>query len=973
MIEQESGAETSVRITLLGGFAVRAGTRDIAPEAWRLSKARSLIKLLALAPAQRLPRDQVLDALWPDFTPEAAQNNLHTTLAAVRRVLAPEGSLHLREGLLTLGTTLPLRIDVAEFEAAALRAQRSGHPAQYQEALGHYGGDLLPEDRYEDWLTARREALRATYQGLLFTLAELQQQAGAEADAIGTLRRLLADDPLHEAAHMVLMRLYAGQGQQALAIRQYQTLRAALEAQLDAEPSAAVRRLYADIVTDRVAPRRAAPERDADEQPPRPKHNLPAALSSFVGRQREIGEIGELLAGVGHDVAPAPPRLITLIGIGGMGKTRLSLAVAGAAAARYVDGAWFVDLAPLRDPALVVGTVAAVLGVRERSGQQPLATLCAALAARHLLVVLDNCEHLLPAVREVAEGLLRGCPRVQILATSRERLQVAGEVAWAVPPLALPSLAPGGIEALEGSTAARLFIDRVRERQPQFALTAENARAVAAICRRLDGLPLALELAAARTTVLTVQQLADRLDNALGLLTTRERTLPERQQTLRATLDWSYNLLPPEEQLLLARLSVFAGGCTLAAIEAVADADPLAILDGLHTLGDQSLLQRQETPENEARFRMLELVREYAQGRLAATGEEEPTRARHADYFVKLAEANLDHIAWQRRLLAEEANLRAVLRWATTRRDVALGLRLVNALVPFWANRGAYREGHDWIGRLLALAEHAPPDPPLSPLLLAHTFYGATILTWQSGDPVNARRYVEEALARYRALDERPAIARSLRLLANVTLITGQHEAAERLLDEAEALLRANGASNDLAMVLNSRGELLRSVYGDYAGAEAHYREALALLRTDGLAHWVATLLSNLAATVLRRGGTNEALCLLRESLELRLALRNQRGIALCLEGCGSIAVVLGRFTQAARCFGAADQLRLTIDSPRTSDPADEAEYRHYVALARTQTDPAAWEAALLAGRGLTLDEAITEALAMSGEPARRA
>ena len=971
MTEQESGAGASMQITLLGGFAVRAGTRTIAPEAWRLSKARSLIKLLALAPAQRLPRDQVLDALWPDFAPEAAQNNLHTTLAAVRRALAPEGSLHLREGLLTLATTLPLRIDVAEFEAAALRAQRSGDPAQYQAALAHYGGELLPEDRYEDWLTARREALRATYQGLLFALAELQQQAGAETDATGTLRRLLADDPLHEAAHMALMRLYAGQGQQALAIRQYQTLRAALEAQLDTEPSAAVRRLYAAIVTDRVTPRRAAPERDAGEQPPRPKHNLPAALSSFVGRQREIGEIGDLLAGGGHEAAP--PRLITLIGIGGMGKTRLSLAVAGAAAARYADGAWFVDLAPLRDPALVVGTVASVLGVRERSGQPPLATLCEALAAKHLLMVLDNCEHLLPAVREVAEGLLRGCPRVQILATSRERLLGAGEVAWAVPPLALPSLATDDVETLAGATAARLFIDRVRERLPQFALTAENAPAVAEICRRLDGLPLALELAAARTTVLTMQQLADRLDNALGLLTTRERTLPARQQTLRATLDWSYTLLPPDEQRLLARLSVFAGGCTLAAIEAVADAEPLALLDGLHTLGDQSLLQRQETPEGEARFRTLELVREYAQERLAASGEVAATRARHADYFLQLVETRLDQIVWQRQVLAEEDNLRAALRWATTRQDVALGLRLVNALVPFWANRGAYREGHDWIGRLLALAEQAAPDPPLAPLLLAHTFYGATILTWQSGDFANARRYIEEALARYRALDERPAIARSLRLLANVTLITGQHEAAGRLLDEAESLLRASGASNDLAMVLNSRGELLRSVYGDYAGAEAHYREALALLRADGLAHWVATLLSNLAATVLRRGGTTEALRLLRESLELRLALRNQRGIALCLEGCGSIAVALGRFTQAARCFGAADQLRLTIDSPRTSDPADEAEYRHYVALAQTQTDPATWEAALVAGRGLTLDEAITEALAMSGEPAHEA
>jgi len=977
MTKRDPAARAAIHFQLLGGFTVRAGDRTIAPEAWRLSKARSLVKLLALAPGQRLGRDRVLDALWPDFTPETAQNNLYTTLAAARRALEPEATVRLRDGVLALETTLPLTVDVVAFEEAARQTDRSRDPADYLAALAHYGGELLPGDLYEDWVTARREPLRATYRRLLFALAGLQQERGASDAALATLERLIAEDPLHEEANMALMRLYAARGQRTLAIRQYQTLRTALADQLDAEPSSAVRRLYAVIATGRAEPVRRArevpPPGEAERQRPA-RHNLPAALTSFVGREQEVATVAGLLTG--SPAAPVPrPRLVTLLGIGGTGKTRLALAVAREALDTYPEGVWFVDLAPLRDPALVLTTTATVLGVREGGGQAPLAALIDALRERRALVVLDNCEHLLSAVQELAEALLRGCANLQILATSRERLHVAGETAWPVPPLAAPSpqLHDGDPAALAQVPSVRLFLDRVRQHRPNLALTGENVQAVAAICRRLDGLPLALELAAARTAILSLDQLATRLGNALALLAARERGRPERQQTLRATIDWSYSLLTPDEQQLLAQLAVFEGGCTLAAIEAIADADALLLLDSLSALDDHGLLHRHDTAVGEPRFRMLELVREYASEQLTARGEEPTVRARHADYFLGLAEAesSMGQIAWQRMVLAEEDNLRAALRWAIAASERQIALRLGNALVSFWTTRGAFREGRGWLDAMLEISSADPTTAaPRSPLR-AQVLYGAVVLAWQSGEAEAAQRYGEQALAEFRALNDRRAVARTLRLLASVAMIAGQNDLVRQYLDEAEALLRALGDRRDLATVLNSRGEVARFLDGDYRLAEDLYREALALARAEGTAHWVATMLGNVAVVALRRGGSNEALRLLREGLELRLELRHQRGIAICLELSGAVAVTLGRFAQAARFYGAAEQLRRAINSPRTSDPADEAEHQHYLVLARSQADPAAWASDWAAGATLPLDQMLTEALVMSGTPAQ--
>jgi predicted ATPase len=525
--------------------------------------------------------------------------------------------------LLALIPPGPLWIDVEAFEAAAAAARRTQDAQAYAAAAALYGGDLAPEDRYEDWAANRREALHVLYLALLLELARLYEARGEQARAIETLQRVIACDPAHEQAHAALMRAYALAGQRQQALRQYQQLRAALQRELDAEPDPATQQLHQEILAGRYAgelPLTAVPSPSRGgasplgtgfpqsgmegsvggqliaplppgERAPRgglpqsgtegkPKHNLPSAVTSFVGREREMETVRQLLAST---------RLLTLHGAGGCGKTRLALEVAATLRAEYTDGVWLVELAPLADPVLVPQAIAAALGVREEAGRPLLDTLRDTLRPKHLLLLLDNCEHLLPGCATVAGSLLRACPRLRLLATSREALRIAGETTWRVPSLTLPTLPSGefGMRNVEWGTGAqhsafriphadlaqseamRLFADRAAAAAPGFALTSQNAPVVAQVCRQLDGLPLAIELAAARVRVLSVEQIAARLDDHFRLLTGGSRTAPARQQTLQATVDWSYDLLTASERTLFHRLSVFAGGFTLEAAEAV--------------------------------------------------------------------------------------------------------------------------------------------------------------------------------------------------------------------------------------------------------------------------------------------------------------------------------------------------------------------------------------------------------------------
>jgi DNA-binding SARP family transcriptional activator len=526
--EERPGRETeAVRVWVLGGFRVSVGSRTIADDAWRLRKAAALVKLLALAPGHRLHREQIMDHLWPDSGKSAASNNLRKTLHVARRTLNPTGdSLHLvsQDRSLVLAPVGDLWVDVDAFEEAAAIARGSRDPSAYRAALDLYGGEPLPGDRYEEWAEEPRDSLRETYLSLVLGLARLHEERGEYEMGIESLQRAVAEEPGSEEAHVGLMRLFALSDRPTQALVQYERLGEALSGRLDTGPSREAGRLR-----DEIAGRRFPPTQDVslsqEELLASNEHNLPAPRTSFVGREREMREVKRELA---------MTRLLTLIGAGGTGKTRLALEVARDSVGAYVDGVWLVELASLSEEALVPLAVASALDVREQPGRPLEDTLVDMLRHKQMLLVLDNCEHLVDSVAHSLDTLLDSCPRLKVLATSRVALGLAGEAIWRVSSLSTPDTdrlpAPEEMTQYDG---VRLFLVRARLRSPSFELTRENALAVAEVCRKLDGIPLAIELATARVDTLSVGQISEKLDDALGLLSIGGRTVAPRQRTLR--------------------------------------------------------------------------------------------------------------------------------------------------------------------------------------------------------------------------------------------------------------------------------------------------------------------------------------------------------------------------------------------------------------------------------------------------------
>jgi non-specific serine/threonine protein kinase len=553
--------------------------------------------------------------------------------------------------------------------------------------------------------------------------------------------------------------------------------------------------------------------------------HLPLVLTSFVGRERERAEVARLLA---------ETRLLTLTGVGGVGKTRLALEAARAALADYPDGTWLVELAALVDPALVPHTIAVALGVVEHPGRPLNETLAAWLAGKRLLIVLDNCEHLLDVCASLADALLRVAPGLAILATSREPLRIAGETAWPAPPLTLPDLQTlPSLDDLPRSEAVRLFIDRATAARPDFRLTPENAVAVAQLCVRLDGLPLAIELAAARVRSLPPAELAARLGRRFQLLTGGSRAALPRHQTLRAALDWSYDLLAEDERRVLRRLSVFAGGATIAAAEAVCVGDGLApadVLPLLLRLVERSLVLA-EPAGDEARYRLLETVRQYAGERLEEAGEETTTRDRHAAWGLALAEQaepalhTAEQLLWQARLDAEHDNLRAALAWSLDQ-DREAGLRLAGWPWPYWRGRRHYSEGRRWLERLLDRTR-APTRWRAKALL------GVGQLAFEQGDSITAHARLDEGLALSRGLAEPRLVAWALRDLAHVHIDLGDLARARVEVEEGLTLCRTLGEPADLAATLITLGRIHKRD-GTYQRARAVLDEGLALARLVG-------------------------------------------------------------------------------------------------------------------------------------------
>jgi predicted ATPase/class 3 adenylate cyclase len=603
-------------------------------------------------------------------------------------------------------------------------------------------------------------------------------------------------------------------------------------------------------------------------------HNLPRQLTTFIGREPQMAEVKQLLA---------TTSLLTLTGSGGCGKTRLALQVAAELLEEYADGVWLVELAALADPALLPQTVAAALGLREEPNRPLTATLVDYLRPKSLLLVLDNCEHLLTACAQLADTLLRAAPHLRVLASSREGLGIAGELTYRVPSLSLPdprSLPP--VERLAEYEAVSLFLDRARFSRPGFSLTPQNAAAVAQICQRLDGIPLAIELAAARVRALPVEQIAARLDDRFRLLTGGSRTALPRQQTLRALIDWSYNLLSEGEQTLLRRLSVFSGGWTLGGAEAVGAGAVVAaweVLDLLTSLVDKSLVAYDEQG-GEGRYRLLETVRQYARDRLLEAGEAAAVRTRHLEFFLNWAEQGPGH----ERLEAEHDNLRAALGWSGAQGQGEAGLRLGGALWGFWEMRGYWREAREYVAGLLAL-----PGAEARTAARALALQRGGWLAWRQGDYGTARALLEESLAISREHGDKRDIAKSLTGLGNVAHDQGDYGTAQALLEESLTIFREIGDKWSIARSLASLGRVAGD-QGDYGTARALIEESLAIFRESGDKAGISWSLLGLGSVALSQGDSGAARVLLEESLAIFRERGHKLGIAWSLTILGNVA-----------------------------------------------------------------------------------
>jgi predicted ATPase/class 3 adenylate cyclase len=725
-------------------------------------------------------------------------------------------------------------------------------------------------------------------------------------------------------------------------------------------------------------------------------NNLPQQVTSFIGREKAMAELEALLA---------KTRLLTLTGAGGAGKTRLSLQVAATALDDFPDGAWLIELAPLADPALVPQTVASVLGLREEPGKAITQTLTEHLKTRQLLLLLDNCEHLLAAGATLADTLVRQCAGVKILATSREALGIQGEQTYRVPSLSLPDrkdlATPATLSTYE---SVRLFIDRGLAVRPDFQVTNQNAPALASVCCRLDGIPLAIELAAARVRTLAVEEIDRKLGERFRLLTGGSKTALPRQQTLRALIDWSYELLHEPEQRLLQRLSVFAGGWTLEAAEAVCaceGVDKGDVFDLLSSLSDKSLVTGEQT-EGHTRYGLLETVLEYAREKLTESGGEQAIRQRHRDYFLSLAQEARPKLLgpetaeWLQRLEDEHENLRAGFEWSLQETASGADLRFCGLLQRFWTIRGPYSEGRDWCTRALGKTGGEEPTAQRAgalhvagelayfqgDYLCARTQYEASLailrqlgdrrgiavsllssgtVAFEQGDYAAARSFYEQSLVIARELGDRSVIASILGNLGDLDLGEGRIASARTLLEESLAIRRSLGDLGGIAASLGMLGNV-SFADGDLVSARKLHEESLALGRKLGDRIGTGTSLGNLGNVAIERHDYPVARALHEESLAIRRQLGDWQGIADSLEGLAAVASAPVGSLRAARVWGAAARLREEVGAPlpRIELPV----YERRVAAARVALgDDAAFDRAWQEGRALTLEQAIELAL----------
>jgi predicted ATPase/DNA-binding SARP family transcriptional activator/Tfp pilus assembly protein PilF len=865
-----------LHIALAGRVAVE--TDGAALDAGGLGRLGRVALAYLVAERHRpVTRDELAEVLWGDHLPRSWETSLRGVALRLRGLLGAAGlvptealtsaygcwQLQLPAATVVDVETVP--VDLARAEQALAEGRAEGARTLAEGAAAVAGRGFLPEAA-GPWVERRQAELRELHQRALETAADAAADAGDWAGALHLAEEAVEVAPLRESAYLRLMKAHAGAGNRGEALRAYERCRRVLAEELGVSPSPSTEAAYVALLGEE--PEGPAPAPTPQETP---GPGLPLPLTRLVGRDDELAAIEKALAGA---------RLLTLTGTGGVGKTRLALAAAADLAGGYADGACFVELAPLADPALLPQQVLTALGLREETGQPPAATLVAHLRARHVLLVLDNCEHLVASAATLVESVLRACPRVAVLATSREPLGVPGEATWRV-----PSLSPAG--------AMALFTERAQGVRPDFVVTETTAPALAQLCRRLDNIPLAIELAAARTSALSVEEIAERLDDRFRLLSGGARTAVPRQQTLRAMVDWTYDALSDAERRVFDRLAVFGSSFDLEAAEqVVGDNEVLDVLTGL--VNKSLVVAERPGAGGRTRYRLLETMRLYARERLAESGDASEVRTRHLARAVAIAtEAQAavdgpDQAAVLDRLEAEHDDLRVALAWGTSGGDPEPALRLAVALGRFWEVRGHLSEGRSWLEG--ALAAGGGGDLPG---LRAAALNSAAVLAQHQGDYNASRGLYEHSLALRRRLDDRLGTAAALVGLGNLAALQGRLDAARDLFSESLAIGRDLDHDRVVAASLTNLGWVAHG-RGDLRGARAMYEEALDVRRRQGDGHGTAMVLANLGDLALQQGDLGTSHALHTEGLDLRRRLGDRSGVADSLAALGKVALAWG-------------------------------------------------------------------------------
>lgn len=977
------------RLTVLGPFSLVYNGQPIDITSWR-PRPLALLRLLAVAAGLRRTRDEVIDLLWPDSSPDAGSANLRDVIRLIRKALDGAPLVLLRQGWVGLNPAYQWEVDLVRFEELADEA--GDDPVRLEAALSLLQGPPLPEDRYADWAAPLRERIERRWRRLCVQVIDHHRSQGAAPRALAWAERWLAQDPLDEAALQHVIALLDAVGQRPEALRRARQFAGRLAEELGVAPAPETEALVERIRLGADRTEQSAVTALPASPNASPSVPLPVQATSFIGRGREIGEVADLLRR--DDV-----HLLTLTGPGGIGKTRLAVRVAGDAADAFPDGVAFVPLASLVDPDHVGGMVAAALGVKEAGGTSITQATMQYLRHRRMLLLLDNFEHLLPAASYVAH-LIAECPRLRILVTSRALLQLSAEHRYEVPPLPVPATDPlVDAAALERQDAVALFVDRARAVQDRFALADTNVSAVCAICRCLDGLPLAIELAAARVRLFPPQALLQQLASRLGLLVGGSRDRPARHQTLRGTIDWSYQLLSPSEQRLFADLGVFAGGCDLAAAAAVCNVDgTLDMVEELTALVDKSLVR--QVGEQEPRFSLLETIREYAAEKLAGMGGRDAIRRRHAEHFLALAREIEPALTGPRqgaclaRVDTELDNLRAALAWLLEQDRVEEELCLAGDLYWFWLVRGHCSEGRRWLEDGLARRAHLAPDARAAAL------WALGGIAIQQGDHERVASPLAEALALFRALGDDAGSARTLNLLGVAAWRQGEYAQAIALYEEGLRLATDLGDQRERAFALvnlgiavyrqgdravgrkhltdalalnRMRGDRYSTLHalinlgydstlrGELGEAETMFEEVLATARGLGMKRFIAYALENLGTVSTLQGNHDRAAAQLRETLQLGREMGDQYLLVYALGDLAKLEVARGRPARAARLGGAVAGLQKQLGI--TMAPAENQDRDQVLDRAREDLGEARFRRAWDGGQALSLDDAVDHAL----------